>query len=416
VLTRLVPASYRSVLAVRGLKGLLAAFGVSFLGDAMSAVTIAWLAIEIAPADRVGLLVGAAVAVYLLPGVLGGFALAPWLRHQPARRLVLADSVLRAGFLGAISVFRAVGHLSPALYLVLLSASSLLAAWGQSGKYTLVGELVGADDVLIGNALLSAIGSATIIIGPAIAGVLVALFGAGPLVGADAVSFAVLAIVVWRRPSAQAESESESEVETKQARSGLRLIRDYRLVGLLALTWFFFFLYGSVEVALPLHVAQDLHRGAGLLGLYWALFGVGACIGSLGAGLLRRFPIWPTSLVIAGLWGLCLVPFVANPPVAVTLTCFGLGGLIYGPYVPLSYALMQRLVPVRDQGVVLAARAALMTVSAPLGTVLGGPIAAGLGAGRTLAASGAATVVLVVITALGTRGGGRRRQWTDASP
>jgi hypothetical protein len=40
-------------------------------------------------------------------------------------------------------------------------------------------------------------------------------------------------------------------------------------------TWVFFFLYGPVEVALPVYVAVDLQAPAGLLGAYWTTFGVG---------------------------------------------------------------------------------------------------------------------------------------------
>ena len=58
------------------------------------------------------------------------------------------------------------------------------------------------------------------------------------------------------------------------------------------MTGVFFFLYGPVEVALPVHVAQELHGSAGLLGLYWTVFGVGATLGGLGAGLLRHRPPW----------------------------------------------------------------------------------------------------------------------------
>jgi hypothetical protein len=41
----------------------------------------------------------------------------------------------------------------------------------------------------------------------------------------------------------------------------------------------FYLLYGPVEVALPVHVAGDLHGSAALLGTFWAVFGVGAVIG-----------------------------------------------------------------------------------------------------------------------------------------
>jgi hypothetical protein len=55
--------------------------GVSSLGDAMSTVTVAWLAVLIAPADNLGVLVGLAVAAYTLAGVIGPLVLSPVRRH-----------------------------------------------------------------------------------------------------------------------------------------------------------------------------------------------------------------------------------------------------------------------------------------------------------------------------------------------
>ncbi|MBO0808871.1 MAG: MFS transporter, partial [Actinobacteria bacterium] len=53
------------------LRRLLPAFALSAIGDGMSAVGVAWLALRIAaPADR-GLVVGVAVAAYTLPGAAG---------------------------------------------------------------------------------------------------------------------------------------------------------------------------------------------------------------------------------------------------------------------------------------------------------------------------------------------------------
>ena len=75
-------SAFSPVLASPVLRRLLPALAVSAIGDGMSAVGVAWLAIRIAsPADR-GLVVGVAVAAYTLPGAAGAVVLA-----RPLRRL-----------------------------------------------------------------------------------------------------------------------------------------------------------------------------------------------------------------------------------------------------------------------------------------------------------------------------------------
>jgi predicted MFS family arabinose efflux permease len=165
------------------------------------------------------------------------------------------------------------------------------------------------------------------------------------------------------------------------------------------LTWLFFFLYGPVEDALPVYVAHDLHAHAGLLGAYWAAFGTGAFASTLLTGMLRNKNNRRITLLIVAGWGLCLIPF-AFAPVAVTFVCFAAGGLIYGPFIPLTYALFQSATTTANLPSLLAARSAALIIAAPLGTAIGGPIVAGLGAGRTLTASGAATIVLAAAAAV----------------
>ena len=66
--TRLLPASYGRLFAEAGFRRLMPAIFASDLGDGMSVVTVAWLAILIASPGHAGPLVGAAVAAYTLPG------------------------------------------------------------------------------------------------------------------------------------------------------------------------------------------------------------------------------------------------------------------------------------------------------------------------------------------------------------
>lgn len=223
-------------------------------------------------------------------------------------------------------------------------------------------------------------------------------------VAADAVENAAEDAVA-DAPKATMADASETEVPATAVRL---LAREPELLGILVLTWLFNLLYGPVEVALPLHVTADLHAGAGLLGLYWTLFGVGAVLGSLAAGALRRLPLWPVTLGIVAGWGLALVPFGLNVSAAVSLASFTVGGLIYGPFTALSYTLFQDRTPAAWLTTVLALRAAALLTTSPVGTALGGPLTAALGPSHVLAGSGLATVLLAV-GAGAVRLAGRRR-------
>jgi MFS family permease len=390
---RLVPPAYRPVLANRVFRRLILGFAVSYLGDGMSFVAVAWLAIELAPQATAGLWVGGAVAAYTLPGVVGALAFGRLLRRMPARRLLLADNLARGVFLGAIPIVWLAGLLTPPLYVVLLALSSVLHAWGSAGTYTLLAELLPNEQRLAANTLVSSLGFAATIAGPAIAGVLVTSLSSALVLGLDALTYVFLAVLVvgTRLP----ESQKVSPVDRGAARGGLALLRSNpQLLGLLTLTWFFNFLYGPVEVALPLHVTDDLHAPGTLLGLYWMLFGIGAVLGGLAVGALRRLPLWPVTVVIVIGWGLSLMPFGFEVPTAVTVACFTLGGVIYGPFVALSVTLMQAQSPPQHLAAMLAARSAVLLTASPIGTALGGPLTTALGPQATLAGSGLATLTL----------------------
>ncbi len=396
----MLPPAYRPLLAHRRFRRLLPAVAASDLGDGMSVVAVAWLAIVIAPAGQSGLWLGAAVAAYSLPGAAGALVFGRWLRRLRARQVLMANSSLRAILLGCVPVAWAAGELHPILYVALLAGSSMLHAWGGAGKYTLLAEMLPPGQRLAANALVSSSSSASVIIGPALAGLLATAISPAWIIGLDAVSFAILAVQVGRLP--------EAAVVPARSSAGLRLLRGQpELLGILALTWLFFLLYGPVEVALPLHVTSDLGAKASLLGLYWALFGIGAVAGTLSAGALRALPLWPVTLGIVAGWGAMLVPFGLHVPTPVSLACFAIGGVIYGPFTALSFTLFQDRTPAAWLSTVLAARSATLLTATPVGTALGGPLTAAFGPSRVLAGSGIATILLAVTAAL-IRGSHRR--------
>src|SRR5215472_5841369 len=301
----LIPAVYRRLLSDTQTRRLLLGLGVSALGDGMSMVSIAWLAVLLAPSRNVGVFVGIAVAAYTLPGVAGALALGRFLGHRPARVLVLAHTWLRAGFLATIAVLWATDSLAPYVYVALLAGSSVMDAWGNAGAYTMLSELSGPEGRLGVNSLYSAQVALAVIVGPSLAGLLLAPLGIGSLIALDAASFAFLGIRAWRTQVSAATADEP--VNARAAESGFRLLRRLHLMSLTILSWLLFFFYGPVEDALPVYVAHDLHASAGLLGAYWTSFGAGALVAVLMTGTLHNRIIRRVTLLIVAGWGACLL-------------------------------------------------------------------------------------------------------------
>ena len=176
------------------LRRVLPGAAASALGDGMSAVAIAWLALRLAPEPSRGLWVGAAVAAYSLPGAVGAVALRRWLGGRGGARLAFVNAVLRAAALGLIACLALAGLLGPAGYVALLGVSSLLSAWGIAGKYTLIADLLPPEQWVAGNTVFGLADQLSLMIGPALAGILAAATGPAVVIAADAVSWAVLAI------------------------------------------------------------------------------------------------------------------------------------------------------------------------------------------------------------------------------
>jgi Major Facilitator Superfamily len=401
-------SAYRPVLTQPVLRRLLPAFAVSSVGDGMSAVAVAWLALRLATHGERGFVVGAAVAAYTLPGAAGAILLSRPLRRLSGARLLAADATLRGVTFAAIPILFAFNELTIASYVALLAASSVLHAWGIAGRYTLVAEHLPEALRRTGNSLLSTFDLAAYIVGPLLAGVVVAVANPSLAIAADAATFVILAATAWSvaRSAARVDEPSVQDAPREWAQGFRVIARRPALTGLLALTCVYFLLYGPVEVALPLYVVDRLGGNAGLLGLFWAVFGIGAVAGSLAAGALRRLPLWPTLMVSVIGWGAALVPLGLLHLAVPALASFAIGGFLYAPYTALSFTLFQRESPPALLSQVLAARGALTVLAAPLGAAFGGPLVAYLGAANTLLASGAATILLglVALVALHARG------------
>ncbi|WP_327001560.1 MFS transporter [Dactylosporangium sp. NBC_01737] len=280
--------------------------------------------------------------------------------------------------------------------MTLLAVSSLLAAWGSAGHYTLIAELLPPVHHLPANAVMTSIANVATIVGPPLAGLLIGWTNPATVIAVDAASFAVLALTYRLAVPTDAPAAPATP-----AAGGFGVIRANRtLLGLLVLSFAFFFLFGPFYVAMPVHVASDLHAPATVLGAYYTAFGAGALLGGLATGYLRRWSLWPTTIGIVLAFGAAMLPLGLGAPTVLAVTSFALAGCVWAPYMSTSMALFQRTTPAGDLPQVLAANGSVLVLAVPVGTVLGGPLVAGLGARETLLVCALATIVLGLLAAL----------------
>ncbi|MDG4751883.1 MFS transporter [Micromonospora sp. WMMD718] len=392
----------------RPLAGLLIGHAVSLTGNVLTLIALPlYVLAETGSPAATGLAGAFATAPVVLGGAFGGVLVD---RIGYRRSSVLADVVSGVTIAAVPLLHATVGLPFPAL-LALVFVSGLLDTPGQTARTALLPEAAAAAGVPIERAAgwEDATSRGARMIGAPVAGLLVGVFGAVPVLALDAVTFAVSALVVTLLvPRGLRPSDDGSEPETggywRQFAAGLRfLVREplLRAMVLLVLVTNLFDAAKS-NVLLPVVAEREL-GGPAAFGLLVGVMGGGALVGSLvfsaiGHRLPRR-ATFVTAYVLCGappLWALA-----AAPPLPVVAAVVAMAGLAAGALNPLMGAAQLERVPpamrARVYGVIGAGAWAAM----PAGAVGAGFAADRFGPTSTLVVMGACYLLVVLTPLLG---------------
>ncbi|WP_216319214.1 MFS transporter [Deinococcus aestuarii] len=373
---------------------------VSGLGDTLSWLALTWFVLE---RTGGGAAVGALLLCFALPAVVTGPLWGRSLdRSQPAP-LMRLDNLARAGLIVLIPLLDALGTLELWTVFVISALMGALAPATQVGARLFVPALLPDEELEQGNAAYSLTTQVPTVLGPALAGLLVAAWGAPRALLVDALSFLFMAWALGSLPRLPRGGRAVGRTETARGRRWTPAV-----LATLGLTTLFYFVYGPLEAALPVFARESLGTGAQGYGALWSALGVGSLFGTLLVGpLSRAFPVSLTLAAIMALWGVAVTGLAFAPGVGPALAVMFAGGLIWGPYTALETTLLQRRVPSGEHGRLFGVRAMLLGPAAPLGTALGGVLLIGLRAEWVIALSGLGCVLgaLAALPWLRRRGG-----------
>src|SRR5258706_12624631 len=161
---------------------------ISAVGDGMSFVALLWLLIERGgtPAD-----VGWLAAIYTAPVIIGGFATGVILDMFDPRKVLAADNALRGLAMVSVPIASALGVLTTAHLFVVAGVYGLLFMTSAAGIPSLITRLIRRDDLTTANAMESLSFSLSGLIGPGVAGLLIAIVGAPFVIAIDALTYFV---------------------------------------------------------------------------------------------------------------------------------------------------------------------------------------------------------------------------------
>jgi predicted MFS family arabinose efflux permease len=393
--------SYRRVLRDPKVGALLAGDVVSNVGDGMIITALPLLTLRVRGGVPAPLAIAAVEASpYVLATALA-FAIGLTRLRIPPRASIIADCLLRGGVLAALGLLAMADAVTLPVLVCGLLAGSVFRMVGMSARRLAVTAMVPPEGRLAANGLLGTSANLAIYaVGPLLGGVLAAVRNPGVALLVDGASLVLLlAAAVFVTPSTGGSVDGESIPA-----SGLRILRRVPITArLLVVVFGFNLFYMPVEVALPLLVRGPLQGDAVSLGLIWTGFGVGALIGAVLTNALRRLPEQRLLLSIIGGWALVVVLLILAPSVPYAVVVLFVGGLVYAPFTPVVYTLVQSMLAADEQQPVITLWTAGAVLAAPLGLALGGPLVQEVGTRGGLAVSALLTIALVPLAAVGLR-------------
>jgi MFS family permease len=299
---------------------------VSVSGTWMQNIALAWVVIELSPSPMaVGVLAFCRFVPFTVFGLVAGVVA----DRVDNRRLVIATQCAAMVLSALLAALALSGAATLAVVYPLAVLLGVVQVFDAPGRQALTYQLVGQDELPNAIALNSTLFNMSRVIGPALAGVVIAAAGAGVCFVVNALSFlAVLAgLLAMRTGELYPVERGERPTVIRGTLDGLAYVtrsRDLTLV--LVIVTVMSTVGFNFNVVLPLLASSTLHTGPGMFGVLSACFGSGALAGALVAATLGRAS-WTALLVgLCGFSGAMLALAPLHTPWACGVLLFLLGG------------------------------------------------------------------------------------------
>lgn len=272
------------------------------------------------------------------------------------------------------------------LIYVVTALGSVLGMIFQVGYVTAVANLVEKDQIITANGYINASMAISAMIGPLLGGVAVARFGPAIALSAQTAAFAISALsllLVRLRPvAADATQAQGSEHGINALLAGVRYLFGQPVLCAVSVILLAYGLATGAGLDLFIfHIKSDLHQDGTAVGFVFAASSIGAIIGSLAAGIIRKRlgfgPAYLGAVILSGLPFMVIGMSYNLYVVAGLAAVFQLVSMVMGIN---SMSLRQEITPDALLGRVTAAFWTVSGIMTPLGAALGTALAARIGA------------------------------------
>jgi MFS family permease len=369
---------------------------VSTIGTWMQSVALPWLALQL---THNGFLVGLAIATLFLPVLIGSPFGGVIADRYPKRRVLLLTQMSFMVPPFALFVVTATGHAQYWMVIVAAIATGTINALDVPARQSFQVEMVGKADLMNAIALNSSVFNASAVIGPSIAGVLIAAVGLPVCFLINSVSYlaAIAALASMRKLPAVMGPREELPLGTRLA-EGAAYARHQPVVGMLLIAVGVFSLFAMNRLTLmPLFADQVLHVGARGFGFLLASMGLGSLTGALTLALFPRLGTDPRrQLWMAAIWVAALLEFSLSRVFATSLVTLFVAGYCQISFVAAANNRIQTITPDHLRGRVMGLYAQALIGVGPVGATQAGALSSLLGAPWAMAIGAAIAGVVIL--------------------
>jgi MFS family permease len=361
---------------------------ISVIGTWMTRLATSWLVYRLThSALLLGIVSFAGQIISFLLGPIAGV----WVERLNRRKLLVctqAAASVQSLAMAALTL----AHVITLWEIVALTAlQGLVNAFDMPGRQSFLVQMVDdRNDLSNAIAINSSMANGARLIGPAIAGLMIAAVGEGWCFLIDGVSYFAVITSLWLMHIKPVNISRAASSTFEQMREGWDYVRTFRPIRSILLLFSLVSLMGYSYVVLLPMFADQLHGGPSTLGWLTAASGIGALVSGLSLAA-RKSVIGLTRMgqVAVAILGGALILFGLSHTLwlSLTLMVFVGFGLMQGAAV--SNTIIQSLAPEDKRARVMSYYTTAFVGSAPFGSLLAGTLAHRIGPSHTVIVTGA---------------------------